>query len=575
MNPKDTRQLICLLTGHIDHGKSQIVESITGTSIIKKEAGRITQKISAISAPEARIKKICKPLLAKVSSTFEIPGLLLIDSPGHASFTNLRKRGGNIADMAVLVVDINEGIKPQTIEALEILKRYKTPFVVAANKIDLIHGWIKKSEYLTEDISTQREEVFSSFNQKLYSIVGDLFTQGFNADIFTKVQDYTKQVAIIPVSAKTGEGLPELLMVLLGIAQKFLGGELRLEREKPAKGVILEIKKGKGMGTVLSTIIYEGNIKAGDKLVIGGIDEPIETRVKCIFSCDKGAPKTKEIFYAASAVELIVTESEGIFSGMPVRVANRDAEKIKKEVQEVVDEVLLETDKEGIVVKADSLGSLEAVIQLLKENGIRIKRASIGDISKKDIAEAKSDSNELNQVIVGFNVAPVPTSEIKVITSDVIYQIVDNILEFREKKQKEMEILEMKEVTKPFKAMIMSNYVFRQSNPAVVGVEVLGGTLVTDIKIMKKDGSSLPEISSIQAEGKSVNSVEKGKQVAIAINHVIVGRQINEGDILYSDLEEKEFRKLKDMKKLLNQEEIEILKEIAEIKRKQNPMWGV
>jgi len=563
------------LTGHIDHGKSQIAEAITETQIIKKEAGSITQKISAINASKETIKKICGNLLTKVNLKMQVQGLLLIDSPGHASFTHLRKRGGSIADMAVLVIDINEGIKPQTLEALDILKRYKTPFVVAANKIDLIHGWSKKSDYFVQDIELQSDYVKKDFNKKFYELVGSLFNNGFNADRFDKIEDYTKQVAIIPISAKTKEGLPELLMVLTGLAQKFLEKKLEINRESPAKAVILEVKKEKSMGTVLNTIVYEGKIEQGDKLVIGGIDKPIETRVKCLFSCEAGKPKKKNEVYAASAVDIIVTESGDIFSGMPLRVANKNTEQIKKEVQQIVDEVIIETDSDGVVVKADSLGSLEAITQLLKESNINIKRASIGSISKKDIAEAKSDKNKLNKVVIGFNVEPIESPEVKIISGDVIYKIVEDINKFREQRKREIESEELKTLTKPFKIKIMPNYIFRQSNPAVVGVEVIAGTLVTNIKLMKKDGSVIPDVSTIQEQGKSVNNVGTGKQVAVSIKKVVVGRQIDEGDTLYSDIDEKTFRKIKDMKKLLNREEIEVLKEIAEIKRKQNSLWGV
>ena len=135
------RSLICLLTGHVDHGKSQIIESISGIKIIEKEAGRITQSIYAVNVSMDKIEKISGNLLGKLKSKIKIPGFLLIDSPGHAAFSNLRKRGGSIADIGIVVIDVNEGILQQTKEDIEILKRYKTPFIIALNKIDIISGW--------------------------------------------------------------------------------------------------------------------------------------------------------------------------------------------------------------------------------------------------------------------------------------------------------------------------------------------------------------------------------------------------------------------------------------------------
>lgn len=568
------RSLICLLTGHVDHGKSQIIESITNCSIIKKEAGSITQKISAIDASEEQIKQGCKTLLNQIKT--EIPGILFIDSPGHASFTNLRKRGGNIADMAVLVIDIREGIKPQTIEAIEILKKYKTPFIIAANKIDLISGWTDKSEDLLSDLENQSEQVTTELNTLFYNIVGELYHHGFDADRFDKISDYTKQIAIIPLSAKSKKGIPELLMVLTGLSQKFLEKQLTVDNKEDAKGVILEVRKEKGVGNVISTIIYEGTIKLGDKLIIGGIDQSIETKVKSLFLCSHSKLKKISKAESAAAVELVVPDEGEIFSGMPVRVVDeKTKDAVKREVQEMIEEILIQTDEEGIVLKADSLGSLEAILSLLKEAGIKVKKASVGNITKKDIADAKSGKDETEKIVAGFNVSSVPSSDVKIILGDVIYKIEEDIIDYRKKKEKEAQEKELKKIKKPFKARIMPNCIFRQNNPAVVGVEVEAGILTTDVRILKRDGSILPEINSLQDAGKSTNNVEKEKQVAAAINGVTVGRQINEGDVLYSDIDEKDFRKLKDMKKLLNSDEVELLKEIAEIKRKSNPMWGI
>ena len=160
------RSLVCTVVGHIDHGKTTILDRISGTAVAASEAGLITQCISCTNIPFSVIENICKclPQIKKI----KIPGLLFLDTPGHASFTNLRKRGGNIADIAILVIDINEGIKPQTRESIEILRSYKTPFIIAANKIDLINGWHSdKKVGILESIKKQSERIREELDKKL------------------------------------------------------------------------------------------------------------------------------------------------------------------------------------------------------------------------------------------------------------------------------------------------------------------------------------------------------------------------------------------------------------------------
>ena len=572
MNMAQTRALICLLTGHVDHGKSQIIETISRRKIIEKEAGRITQKISAVKVDIKDISSIAGELLKNSQLKVKIPGFLFIDSPGHAAFTNLRKRGGSLADIAILVVDANEGVLAQTKEAVEILKQCKTPFIVALNKVDLITGWRSNKNSLIKNINSQAENTRNRLDSKLYEVVGKLYEIGFNAERFDRVSDYTKQIAIVPISAKTGEGLQELLFVLIGLAQKYLEKNLEVELGKGGKGVVLEVREDKGLGTVLDIVLYDGRIKVNDDFVIGGIDEPIVSKVRNMFELKKPVNKAE----AAANITLIAPNLENVYSGMPLFIAEKisDIERLKKEAQEQVEEVLIETDKDGIIVKADSLGSLEALVGLLKESDIPIKKANVGEINKKDVAEAQSQKDELNKVIVGFNIKNLK-EEVSVITSNVIYEIIEKLVKWREGKRREEEETNLKNLIRPCKIHIMPNFVFRQSNPAVVGIEVLKGTLKANMSLMNGTGKRVTEVKSIQEDGKNVGLAEKGKQVAISLPGVIIGRQVVEGQVLISDLTEEGFRKLKGMKSFLNSDEIELLKEIAESKRKQNPLWGV
>src|SRR3989338_6661563 len=239
------RQPIVAVMGHVDHGKTSLLDAIRKTNVAGKEAGAITQHIGASEVSLGSISGICSGLLARSGLRIAIPGLLFIDTPGHESFTHLRQRGGSIADIAVLVVDVMQGFQPQTVESIKILREFKTPFVVAANKVDLISGWKRREAGcgILESIGSQRPDVQTRFDEQLYGIVGKLHGLGIGSERFDRVSDFTKQVAIIPVSAKTGEGIPELLLSIAGLSQRFLESELKTEVSGPGQGSVLEVKE--------------------------------------------------------------------------------------------------------------------------------------------------------------------------------------------------------------------------------------------------------------------------------------------------------------------------------------------
>ena len=582
------RQPIIAMMGNIDAGKTQLLDTIRQTTIVQTEPGKITQMIGCSLIPIETIKKICGDLLKKLKLKITIPGLLAIDTPGHASFTSIRKRGGNLADIAILVIDINEGIKPQTLECIDILKQYKTPFLIALNKIDLLSGWQSHKGLLLETIKKQPQSIQQLLDKKIYELVGKLSELGFNSERFDRIEDYTKQIAIGPTSAKTGQGIPELLMTLTGLAQKFLEKSLECDVKGEAKGTILEVKEEKGLGKTIDVIIYDGCLKQNDTIIFGTLAEPIVTKVKALLEplplTEMRAKKTKfkqvkEVF-AATGVKISAPDIEKAIAGMPLRCCKKETDKVKEEIKKEIAEVLIETEKDGIIIKADSLGSLEALIKLLKEKNIPIRKTSIGNISKKDLSDAESiyEKDPLKAVVLGFNVkddSKLCLENVKVITSDIIYKIIEDFEKWQEEEIKKQQSKELDLLVRPCKIQIMKGYIFRQNNPAIVGVDILSGTLKVDTPLMKQDGKAITAIKSIQQEQKNIDKAEKGKQVAVSLPKVTVGRQIHEEDIFYSAIPEADFRKLKELKKRLSPEEIGILKEIAEIKRKENSVWGI
>ena len=582
------RQPIVAIMGHVDHGKTLLQDKIRGSAIAAREAGGITQAIGASIVPLQTIQKLCGPLLQQLKFQVTIPGLLFIDTPGHAAFVNLRRRGGNLADIAVLVINVMEGFMPQTLECIEILKHYKTPFVVAANKIDLVPRWRPAaSKQLLKNIAEQEPEAQRELDVKVYEILGKLSEIGFESERFDRVSDFAKQVAIVPTSAVTGEGIPELLMVLTALAQRFLEKNLNVSETGPAQGTVLEIKEDKGLGKTMDVILYDGALKVNDTLVIGGLEGPIVTRIKALFQLaplqEMREKKTKfasvKEVHAANGVKIVAPDIDKVISGVPIIGNPANLEEAKAKVQQEVEKVTLETQKDGVIIKADSLGSLEAFITLLKEANIPVKHAGIGPVTKKDLSDASAscEKEPLHGVILGFNI-PQPEGvpeRIAVLTNTVIYRVIEDYQKWAEHRKKQIELGAIDLLVRPCKIEVLKGYVFRQSNPAVAGVHVLAGTLKTGTPLMNKEGRELTVVKGLQHEQENVEKAEKGKQVAASMPNVIIGRQLHEGDILYSAIPEEHFRKYKEYKEYLNNDEKEVLKEIAQIMRAKNAMWGI
>ncbi|MDO8481152.1 MAG: translation initiation factor IF-2, partial [Nanoarchaeota archaeon] len=410
---------------------------------------------------------------------------------------------------------------------------------------------------------------------------------GLESERFDRVQDYTKQIAIIPTSAATGDGLPELLMVIAGLAQRYLEASLKLNVEGDAKGIVLEVKEDKGIGKALDCIIYDGKLKVGDMIVVGSMNEPIVAKIRALFvpaplseMRDRKSKFTgvKEV-HAAIGVKISAPGTEDVVAGMPL-MSSKDIETAKEEVQKSVEEVLMETDEEGIVLKADSLGSLEALLKLFKEAKISIKTASIGPIGKKDIADAAAnlEKEPLHAAVLGFNVPDNSASQdtrVKIIVSPIIYELMDKYKAWVELEKKKKEAAVLNTLIPVFKILVLKGFLFRQSNPAIVGVEVLAGKMKSNAPLMNQKGEALSTVKNIQADKEAVEEAEKGKQVAVSLPKVTMGRNLNEGDLLYSDVPEQDYRTYKEFKEYLNADQKMLLKEIADIKRRDNVVWGI
>ena len=589
------RQPIVCVLGHVDTGKTLLLDKIRKTSVQAREAGGMTQHIGASFFPVETLKQMIGPLLSAFKGEIEIPGLLVIDTPGHEAFTNLRRRGGSVADIAILVIDVLRGFEAQTYECIEILKARKTPFLVAANKIDRIPGWKSYPDTpFLKSYQLQDKYVQEDLDNRLYEIIGTFSRLGFRADRFDRIKDFTRTVAIVPTSAKTGEGIVELLAVLVGLTQQYLRKRLQTT-EGPAKGTILEVKEEPGLGLTLNTIIYDGTLKKDDLIVVGGKEKPITTRVRAILvpkPLDEiRDPRDKfssvDFVSAAAGVKIVAPELEGALAGAPLYVVpeGESVEKYVRLVSEEIEKIRIATDVDGVVLKADTLGSLEAIAENLKRQGVPIRLADIGDVSKRDVTEAAivKEHEPLYGAILAFNVRVLPDAEeeakntsVQIFRENIIYHLIDNYVSWLKAQREAKLTAEFEKLVKPGKIRILEGYVFRRAKPAIVGVEVLAGKIKPKYSLIRaEDGEDVGEIQQIQEKGKALPEAKQGMQVAISLDKPMVGRHIFENDVLYVKVPEAHAKALmKDFMDRLAPDEQEALNEYVNLMRKKMPFWA-
>ena len=594
MSDHDTslRTPIVAVLGHVDHGKTSLLDKIRGSAVSEGEAGAITQHIGATAVPLETIADMAGDLVAV--DDFDLPGLLFIDTPGHHSFSTLRSRGGALADIAILVVDVNDGFQPQTEEALDILQRTGTPFVVAANKADTTPGWnptenspIKPSYDDQSDVARQR------LDENLYEIIGQLSDDGFSADLYWRVQNFQNNIGVVPCSALTGEGVPDVLAVLMGLSQRFMKAEMEIDVEGPGEGTVLEVKDEQGFGATLDVVVYDGTIQEGDQIVVGGVNDPIVTEIRALLQPQPNAEirvenrfERVESVAAAAGVKIAAPELDEAMAGAPVRVVrDRAVDDVIAEVKAELAEIEVDTEEEGVVVKADTLGSLEAMANALREAEVPILRAEVGDVAPRDIAVAGTAREPEHTVILGFNVDVLPDaereleqSEVTLFADDVIYQLVENYEEHVAEMQQAQQETILDKIVRPARFRILDDHTFRQSDPAVVGVEIMSGTINNNTNVAKfanNEPDRVGELSGIQAQGEDVEEARAGERVSVAIDGPTVGRQIEEGDELWIELPEKHAKILEqELNNEIPADELEALSGYLNKRRKRDPFWG-
>ena len=589
------RQPIVSVLGHVDSGKTSLLDKVRGTGVQGREAGGITQHIGASFLPVETIQKICGPLYEKLSKVeHKIPGILVIDTPGHEVFTNLRSRGGSAADIAILVVDANRGFQPQTNESLKILESRKVPFVVALNKTDMVSGWKNtETQFISQSIKEQNVEVQNFLDEKIYNVVTALSVLGYQSEAFYRIDDYKKEIAIVPVSAKTGIGIPELFAVLVGLTQQYLKEKLNQE-EKSNRGIILEVNDEVGLGPTANMILIDGQMRKEDSIIAAKRDSIIVTKPKALLLPkpldEMRDPRDKfkpvEYIQAAAGVKIASPDLDGVLPGSTLYAVSDDAEieHFKKIIEDEMQSVFISTETTGVILKCDAIGSLEAITEMLRRQQIPISKADIGPVTHRDILEAmatKENDRHLG-VILAFNVKVLQDAEteadnnhIKVFTDKIIYSLIDTYTQWVDDDKADEENSVFKELTPISKFTFLKGFVFRNNNPAVFGIRVDVGQLRQKIPFMNKTGKKIGIIHQLQHDGKTVSMVKTGQEVACSVQNITMGRQIAEEDVFYTLPSSSDAKQLiKRFMHKLSSEETDVLNEIIEIQRAIDPAYA-
>ncbi|EMA40692.1 translation initiation factor IF-2 [Halococcus hamelinensis] len=586
------RTPIVAVLGHVDHGKTTLLDKIRGSAVTDGEAGAITQHIGATAVPLETVSELAGSLVDP--DDFDLPGLLFIDTPGHHSFSTLRSRGGALADIAILVVDVNDGFQPQTIEALDILRRTETPFVVAANKIDTVPGWNPQSDVpIQESYDAQSDRARATLDENLYELIGELSDHDFSADMYWRVQNFANNVGVVPTSAETGEGVPDVLTVLMGLSQRYLKDAMAIDVDGPGAGTVLEVKDQKGFGTAIDVVLYDGTVRSDDTIVVGASGDPIVTDVRALLQPRPLAEiRTESRFEqvdavsAAAGLKIAAPELDSAMAGAPVRVVrDQPREEVVAAVEEELAAIGVTTQEEGVVVKADTLGSLEAVADALEEAEIPIVRAEVGAVAPRDVTVASTADEEKHETVLAFSVDVLDNaadlaeeSGVRIFESDVIYRLVEEYDEFVTERERSQQDAILENISRPARFQLLPDHTFRQNDPAVVGVEVLTGTLKRNARVVDFSGSEpkrIGEVNGIQDQGEDVDQARKGDRVSVAIDGPTVGRQIEEGDELWVGLPEKHAKVLEqELTEDIPADEADALRMYLDKHRRRDPFWG-
>jgi translation initiation factor 5B len=569
---RSNKSFLCVL-GHVDTGKTKILDKIRNTNVQGGEAGGITQQIGATFVPMSVVKQQTQSLNMMTGGKlqYKVPALLIIDTPGHESFTNLRSRGSSLCDIAILVVDIMHGMERQTLESLGMLKQRKTPFIVALNKIDAMYGWKSiANSPVQSSLKGQAKHVLEDYETRVKGVITQFAEQGLNACLYYKNKDFANYVSLVPTSAITGEGIPDLLALMVQLTQKHMVKKITFQTK--IQCTILEVKVVEGYGTTIDVVLVNGILKEGDQIVVCGLNGPIVTTIRSLLTPKplremrvKGEYVHHKEIRAAQGIKISAQNLDGAVPGSSVLVCKNpnELEDFKDEVMADLNELLsrVSTQGKGVSVQSSTLGSLEALLTFLEQEKIPVSAINIGPVHKKDIVRASVmlDSAPEYAVLLAFDVTVSKDAQeeaektgVTVFTANIIYHLFDRFKEHMAKVLKEKQQAAATEAIWPCIIRVIPENVFHKSDPITVGVDVMEGILKigTPLVVVKKDGDQIDigRVKSIEHNKIKVEEADKGKAVSVQIDsQKTYGRGFDHTDLFYSKISRNTIDKLKEL----------------------------
>lgn len=495
--PKTTLRspIVCVL-GHVDTGKTKLLDYIRKSHVQDNEAGGITQQIGATFVPPTAIHEQCRGIHNKFE--LSLPGLLIIDTPGHESFTNLRSRGSSLCDIAILVIDIMHGLEPQTIESINLLKARKTPFIVALNKIDRLYNWKSNPRKDVEDvINSQHQNTKVEFIDRVKQVILELAEKSLNAALYYENKDLKSFVSLVPTSAATGDGMGNLIGLLVSLTQSMMHKKLVFDSEN-LDATVLEVKAIPGLGTTIDVILVNGKLSEGDKIVLAGHDGPISTHIRSLLVPQplkelrvKSPYQELKHVYGSIGVKIAGHDLDKAVAGLQLYVSKNESqtEELKACVWRQFGDAMksIKCTEKGVYVQASTLGSLEALLEFLKTSKIPYSGVRIGPVVKRDVMRASImlENAPDYAVILAFDVRIERDAQeladslgVKIFQAEIIYHLFDKFTAYREDLKKQRREQHRNEAVFPCKLRILPNCIFNARDPIVIGVSVEDGVLV-------------------------------------------------------------------------------------------------
>ncbi|GAA6090279.1 eukaryotic translation initiation factor 5B [Tachysurus ichikawai] len=554
--------VVCVL-GHVDTGKTKILDKLRHTHVQDGEAGGITQQIGATNVPLETIVEQTKMVKNFDRENIKIPGMLIIDTPGHESFSNLRNRGSSLCDIAILVVDIMHGLEPQTLESINLLKEKKCPFIVALNKIDRLYDWKKSPD--TDVVATlkkQKKNTKDEFDERAKAVMLEFAQQGLNAALFYENKDPRTFVSLVPTSAHSGDGMGNLIALLVELTQTMLAR--RLAHCDELRAQVMEVKALPGMGTTIDVILINGCLREGDTIIVPGVEGPIITQIRGLLlppplkelRVKNQYEKHKEV-NTSQGVKILGKDLEKTLAGLPLLVAHKDDEipvlrdDLVRELKQTLNAIKLE--EKGVYVQASTLGSLEALLEFLRTSKVPYAGINIGPVHKKDVMKASTmlEHDPQYAVILAFDVKIERDSQemadslgVRIFSAEIIYHLFDAFTKYREdyKKQKQEEFKHV--AVFPCKLRILPQFIFNSRDPIVMGVTVEAGVLKTGtpLCVPSKAFVDIGIVTSIEMNHKPVDTAKKGQEICVKIEPIpgespkMYGRHFEAVDMIVSKI---------------------------------------